>query len=345
MNGNYYNPNNNNQNMNPNMGPNMNQPMNNQTPNFDPYNNNYDPNYDYFGNAPKSSFFPKLIKFIIILAVIAGLGFGGYKGYKYLSKTVKDTIKEEEKKQEDKKTNTDEIPYDKDNPIYKTDEYGVPEKVFVDYGDSMYGDVSPDGKLSIYNKRVIPSLINTPYASKIVKIISDASAVYWNPAVKQTDEDLANYDPNKTPPAKYGIQYYAMHDLFNKNRILAFSCVLTGSMGGATWDALEFYDFDLRNGDLLTLKEICIDVNTCENILYTYFVESLKHDERFTDLVPDYENLVKENLFKTGSFGYTTKGFALVIQKGVIASNASDVFAYVVPYKNFNEYLKEDFRI
>ena len=344
MNGNYYNPNNN-QNMNPNMGPNMNQQMPNQGPNFDPYNNNYDPNYDYFGKAPKSSFIAKLIKLIIILAIIAGLGFGGYKGYKYLSKTVKDTIKEEKKKEEDKKAPTDEIPYDKDNPIYQTDEYGVPKKVFVQYGDSMYGDVSPDGKLSIYNKRVIPSLINTPYASKIVKTLSDASAVYWNPAVKQTDEDFANYDPATTQPAKYGIQYYATHELYRDNRLLVFNCVLTGSMGGDTWDALEIFGFDLRNGDILDLDKLCIDVNTCENFLYTTFVESLKRDERFTDLLPDYEKLVKENLFKVGNYGYTKKGFALIIPKGVIASNASNVFAYVIPFDTFNEYLKEEFRI
>ena len=121
--------------------------------------------------------------------------------------------------------------------------------------------------------------------------------------------------------------------------------VVSGNLFEEAWDALEFYSFDARNGEVFKLEDICIDVNKCENFLYTYFIEVLKTDKRNADLVPNYESIVKENLFKPGSYGFTSSGFALVIKKGVIASDASKYFAYALPYEHLNEFLKEDFRI
>lgn len=299
---------------------------------------NYDPTMNYFNGEQQNKGGSSIVKILVILLVVVGLGVGGYFGYKHLSGVVKDS--KEEQKQEEKK----EEPKQEEKKEEEKE-----QKLTVEYGTGYYHKESEDKKLKIYNTRALPSFINIPGYVTIIGYMSNVTKDNWEMIKKTTDDLLKEYEESVDAGSPMeisgdiGVKYYSVHEQLGN--VLVFNSIMFGNMSGISWNDLRIYNFDVRDSKFLNLAELCNNELECKDYMLNSFLQTLKQDERFPNLFEDYEDTVKEELFKDGLYGFTVEGFGMIIPKGLIASDADGIFQYVIPYSVFNNYLKDDYKV
>ena len=281
--------------------------------------------------------FPKVLWLLLILLLIVGAAFGGtYLGNKYYEKESKKETKEE--------SNGKEMNSEKG----KNDEKQIEDKIEISFEtEKMELTSSKDKTKGFKHSRTYPSKISIDAVAekKIINYMKDVSDKEWDSIAKYSKELIDDFDKKNgtIEEGELGVDYSITSGLLN-NSIISFNFGISGTMGGVMWADVHQYNFDAVTGDLLTLENVCQDVNTCKNTLFSYYMEELKRDERFNDLNSGYEAGIKKNIYEIGNWGFTKEGLKFIVGKYEIADGASGLFVYTIPYSKVNSLLVEKYR-
>lgn len=287
----------------------------------------------------KKKGFPKIILLVLILLLIVGAAFGGtYLGNKYYEKETKKEIKEDEKEKEEEKTE------EKKEEPEKTEEK---KEIEVSYDKEEFELTTMDKKYTLKNTRSYPTkiTIKEDAEKKILDQLKKESDKVWDQDKSELQDQLDSYEKEGLPlyegiGLSENIKYVA-----SKNSWISFDNEENGWLGGVGIGGVSYYLFNVETGDLLTLDNVCLNVNECKNILFNSYLEQLKKDERFNNIYEsNYEAIIKKDIFTDGNWGFTNDGVIFVVPKYEISDGANGAFIYTIPYSIVNSYLHTEYQ-
>ncbi len=257
----------------------------------------------------------KVLLFIIVIIILGGIAAGSwYFGTKYSDK--------EDKKVEEKKKKMD---------------------IVVKYNTEKYERSTDNKGLVINNSLVIPASISVDNGNKIIEYMRNILEEDWKDVKEQTDSAIETYDPDFQFDDQYGVTYTTTHYI-NKD-LIVFNVATSGSMGGVGWNESRYYNFDLTTGELLKIEDICKDVNACKEFMNNEFNRLLKGDQRYKNLDEGFEDVIKEQIFTEGNYGFAKEGFVLVVPEFKISDATAGAFIYTLSYLELDDYLKDEYKI
>ena len=187
--------------------------------------------------------------------------------------------------------------------------------------------------------------MDTKIAEKIINNLKNIVDNKFSEVNKQALEQIEDFNKNNQDiQYEYGVSYI-LSEQYVSYDVISFVLTTSGSLGGTSWENIEYYNYSYKTGELLKLEDVCIETSTCKEIMINYFLEELKKDERVNSLNDGYESVVKEELLKNNNWGYDKEGLHLLISKYVIASGAEGIFDYTFSKEVVNNYLKEEYKI
>ena len=260
----------------------------------------------------------KIVLWIIVIILIAGVGAGVWYSKSKFSKDDSNSTKKVEKKKKDGKI---EIKYETKN----------------------YNKNTNDKRITITNSLTLPVSISSDNGDKIVSYMKELRTEEWQEVKDETDHAIEEYDSDFQFEDSYGVVYKSTGVVYDK--FITFTNTTSGGMGGTSWDETEYYNFDIESGEVLELEDICKDVKKCKTVMKENFLKRLEKDERFPLLEEDYEKGITDSIYTIGNFGFIKEGFTMVVQKYTIAAGSSGVFEYDIPYSEMNEYLKDEYQM
>ena len=222
--------------------------------------------------------------------------------------------------------------------------------VTVTYTDEVYNKESKDGNLVIYNVRNTPNSISIDEGEKVLEYLLNVSNKDWSELIDVCDEMIGDYEDGlgNVPPRHHdqkieiGVKYTFNHYVHGES--ITFDLLTSGSLGGANWDDKKYYNFDIKSGEPLELKDICKKEEECKKFLKNYYLKELNKSEIFPELYPEYEATIEGFIFKVGYFGFTENGFVISVPEYELASGTSGNIEFIVPYKEFNKYLNSQYK-
>ena len=276
---------------------------------------------------------------ILLLLVICGMYFYYNNKGKVIENTAsqenvilqENIAKNEETINNESNTNTTKTPTSVEEPKNKNE-------FQITYTEESYKAYKENGEYTVESKRNLPVITNPANqnaADKIVKSLTDFSDKKWK-EIKEASEEY------KDLQYKAGVQY-----LFNtylvKDNYIVLQANQSGDFGGVGWTAEEFYNYDAKTGNFLTLKNISTDYNKFNEIISNKVHEYI--NKNMNVIVPDLEESVNDILNQDGNWGFTESGISIVLPKYSIGSGADGVHIVKIDKSDINQYLLEEYKI
>ena len=187
--------------------------------------------------------------------------------------------------------------------------------------------------------------IDPEVASKIEKSLKEYYANVWKEINEQSkDEEIQEILKTSGKDIKnYSIGFeQSFSILYSNDKIVTFSYVMTGGLGGVSWGTTSGVSYSLDNGEIIEPEDIIKDkkgyIEACKNTVY----KQLKADERYPSLNQGYEKIVDEAIEKVGGY-FTETGIVCVqIPKYGISYGAAGEFSYEISYNDAKNYIDID---
>ena len=213
----------------------------------------------------------------------------------------------------------------------------------ISYEDEEYVTKNDDGKIVFKNGRNIPIVVNKgnqDVADKIQKSLVEISDKNWK-YLKETADEYTPDTPAYEVP--YGVDYMISTEV-EKDNYITFRIDQTGSMGGVTWTAIEYYSYDTKTGDLLTLSNVAIDEDELKEFLHGKMEEYVK--KNYEDVLSsDLDKAIDQILAEQGNWGLLEDKFIVILPKYSIESGAAGVQSVEINGSEVNEFLVEKYQI
>ena len=225
---------------------------------------------------------------------------------------------------------------EKTNNIVETtpkDEYKITFKY------ETYKSYKESGEVTFENTRNLPVIINEANqaaADKIVKSLTTISDKAWE-KIKESSDEYREFQYTA------GVQYL-LNTYINKENYLVFKAIQSGSFGGVGWNAEEFYNYDAKTGELLTLESISTDYANFKKMISDKVRDYISNNIEDV-LVSDVDQAINDILNQDGNWGFTETGINIQLPKYSIGSGADGVRTVKIDKSDVNSYLLEEYKI
>ncbi len=213
----------------------------------------------------------------------------------------------------------------------------------ISFRSEEYTTQDKEGKTVFYNKRNIPTvknLANSAAATKIENSLREISDKNWNELTKSANEytegGMKAYD---TP---YGVSY-VMKTAANNSKVVTIEANQSGSMGGVSWTAREFYTYDAQSGELLTIGTMAKNETELKNALREIIKNYVNNN--FSYIQNDVDKSIDEILNQNGNYGILDDQFVVVLPKYSFGSGADGVKTVEISKGVINSYLAEKYQL
>ena len=230
----------------------------------------------------------------------------------------------------------------------KTSDNGSPLKekeetkdLIIEYKEEVYQAKDTDGNIIVENRRNLPSIKSTKYqeqADKIVNYLKEHSDLRWQ-EMKSSADDYVKLNMNE----KVGVDY-VLGNLAQNDSYATFVFKMSGSMGGVSWDDLEAFTFDIKTGDLLSLKDVSSDNVGLRQYVYKELVNYITEQEYVSDLDEGWQLRMQDKISETGNWYLTDEGLNFAFPKYSFGPGSIGIVEYKFEYKDINDFLKENYK-
>ncbi len=184
--------------------------------------------------------------------------------------------------------------------------------------------------------------IDSSIASKIEQELNNHYAEVWKDINQQTkDEEVKEI----VDGYQYDIGFEQSYEvIYKSNNVVTFKHMLSGGLGGVSWNTTSSISFDLTTGEEINIADIVTNkdkyISTCKSVA----LEQLKADNRFEDVKnythtdnTSYESIINEGIEKMGGY-FTDDGIVCVeIPKYTIAPGGDGEFRFTVSYEDIKD--------
>lgn len=196
------------------------------------------------------------------------------------------------------------------------------------------------------NSRTIPNIIykeNQKVADKIEESLISISNEEWINIKKNADEITNDKELVMEDETQLGATLNYSFLTNNNYQRQTFYLSLEGNFGGVNWYNYWGYNYDLKTGDLLTLKTITNDYETLNKLINDEVERKLKELKNINIIENDPE-IINNLINKTGNWMFTKDGIDIIFQKYEIADGASGEIIINIDSSLINEYLKDEYK-
>ncbi len=184
---------------------------------------------------------------------------------------------------------------------------------------------------------------------KIINDVKDPILYEWENFYKKEADEYNKIYKDENNKKDFGINN-TVSTVLNKNNIISFKVKLKGAYGTLEFDKVEGYNYDIRTGKRLELKDLSNNYDKFLKYLYKACINYVNKESNVEDLFDDdingnWKEIIKKNIQITPNWYLSEDGINLIIQKQTIAPSYVKLMIVHIDKNKINKYLKKEYKI